>query len=396
MGSLILMCAFITGATEVEINTIDGRSLSGTLQEFDAHHLKLQTSDGPVSLEAKQLASFVPRDHAPAAPQPAPLIVTVADGSRLAAHDFLCDADNARITLPDGEMVSVAREHLADVRLQPLVESQAADWERIRSTDTTGDLLVVGQRGGLDYHRGVVAEVTGERVQFSLEGETLPVKRVKVFGIVFYQTAGSAAPKVLAHITDISGSRWAVQTVSLEAGELAWTTPSGVSLKRDLEKIVRLEFSQEGVAYLSDLQPESIEWTPYFGTSADPAGRERLYAPRVNQNLQSQPLSLGGQQYARGIAIHSRTLLVYRLPDRFQRFQATAGVDDFVRPRGNLRLVIRGDDRVLLDTTITGADAPIPVDLDISGARRVSILADFGDGLDVADHLVLADARFVR
>jgi hypothetical protein len=67
-----------------------------------------------------------------------------------------------------------------------------------------------------------------------------------------------------------------------------------------------------------------------------------------------------------------------------------------VRPNGNVRLVIQGDDRVLLETSVAGTEAARLVDLDLTGVRRLSILVDFGENLDVADHLDLAEARIVK
>lgn len=395
MKSVVLICLVLGGAPEVEVTAIDGKTSVGSLVELNGERLTLQSAAGPVSLEVKQTAGFAARNPVAGSRGGIPVEVALADGSVLAAQDFRCEQASAHITLREGEVVSVTREHLAAVRLQPFAEGQAADWDRIRQTEATGDLLVVSQNGGTDFHRGVVGDVTDERVQFTMDGESFPVKRSKVLGLVFYHAAGAARPKTIAQITDASGSRWAVATLALN-GQLSWTTPSGISQSRDLAQIARLDFARQGITYLGDLPPESTEWTPFFGPSAVPEGRVRLYSPRTDQNLDAQPLVLGGKQYSRGVAIHSRTLLVYRLPDRFQRFQATAGVDDSVRPRGNLRLVIQGDDRVLLDTAITGADAPVPIDLDIAGVRRISVLADFGEGMDVADHLVLGDARLVQ
>jgi hypothetical protein len=121
-----------------------------------------------------------------------------------------------------------------------------------------------------------------------------------------------------------------------------------------------------------------------------------FYAPRSDQNLASKPLQLDGKQYPKGLALHSRTEMVYRLPGRFSRLKAIAGIDDGVRPQGNVRLVVRGDDKVLLETTLTGADPPQPLDLDISGVRRLAILVDFGGEMDAADHLDLCNARIIK
>jgi hypothetical protein len=124
--------------------------------------------------------------------------------------------------------------------------------------------------------------------------------------------------------------------------------------------------------------------------------RSEFYAPRGDRSLLSGPLQVDGIRYAKGLALHSRTTLVYRLPGRFRRLVAVAGIDDRVRPRGNVRLVIRGDDRVLLDAAVAGTDPARPLDLDVAGVRRLTILVDFGEDLDVADHLDLCEARLLQ
>jgi hypothetical protein len=121
-----------------------------------------------------------------------------------------------------------------------------------------------------------------------------------------------------------------------------------------------------------------------------------FYAPRMDQNLSSKPLQLDKTRYPKGVSLHSRTELVYRLPGRFSRFKAIAGIDDEVAPNGHVRLVIRGDDQVLFDGPIAGGDKPKSLDLDIGGVKRLTILVDFGEKLDVGDHLDLCLARISK
>ncbi len=158
----------------------------------------------------------------------------------------------------------------------------------------------------------------------------------------------------------------------------------------------QIDFSHGKLIYLSDLKPESVAFTPYFGTGKTLPLLAKFFALREDKNLQSGPLQVGNKKYAKGLALHSRTRVVYRLPGRFSRFQATVGIDDAVRPRGKVRLVIYGDDRVLFESTVTGTDPPKPVDVDLTGVRRIAILADFGEEMDVADHLDLCEARIIK
>jgi len=83
-----------------------------------------------------------------------------------------------------------------------------------------------------------------------------------------------------------------------------------------------------------------------------------LFQPRVDRALFGGPLQLPREAngratpawpYAKGLAIHSRTKIVYRLPREFRSFSAIAGIDSRVRPAGNVRLVSGDWNRAYLD-----------------------------------------------
>ena len=291
-------------------------------------------------------------------------------------------------------VVDLPAAGIAAVRLRGQGDRLAGDWQRILGMEVDTDLLVVrkGDDAAVDYHRGVLRDVTDEIVHFELDGDVLPVKRTKVHGLVYYRPAGGAAAKSVCRLTDTSGSRWSVAKLSLAEG-LQWTTCGGLTIARGLDAVTQMDFSGGKVVFLSDLKPESVAFTPYFGTAENVPVLAGFRAPRRDKNLQHEPLRLDKKEYGKGLALHSRTEVVYRLPDRFRRFKAVAGIDDGVRPQGNVRLVVSGDDRVLLETSVAGTDPPKPIDLDLTGVRRLRILVDFGENFDVADHLDLCEAR---
>jgi hypothetical protein len=62
-----------------------------------------------------------------------------------------------------------------------------------------------------------------------------------------------------------------------------------------------------------------------------------------------------------------------------------------------VRLLIRDDQgRELLQTVIAGNEPPRPIELDISGVRRLVIVVDFGDRLSSGDCLLLCNARLSK
>jgi hypothetical protein len=75
---------------------------------------------------------------------------------------------------------------------------------------------------------------------------------------------------------------------------------------------------------------------------------------------------------------------------------ALVGIDVAVRPSGKVRLVIRGDENVLLETVVLGTDPPKPIDLSIKGIRRLVVLVDFADAANVGDHMLICDARITK
>jgi hypothetical protein len=151
------------------------------------------------------------------------------------------------------------------------------------------------------------------------------------------------------------------------------------------------------VQYLSDLEPESSNWLGYVAGANVPDSVNRWFKPRFNEAVDGGELKIGGTVFAKGIAMSSRSELVYRLPPgEFKRLTAMAGIDSRGRPRGAVRLVIYGDDKVLLDVDVRATHEALPIDLDLTGVNRLKIVADFGANGEVMDLFDLADARILQ
>jgi hypothetical protein len=165
---------------------------------------------------------------------------------------------------------------------------------------------------------------------------------------------------------------------------------AGPEVRAPASAVAALDFSFGKLQYLSEMEPRDVKYVPFWDLM--------LYEYRRDRSLDGPPITLAGKSYARGLAMHSRTQLRYRIGGEFARFQAVAGIDDTVRSlKRQVRLVISGDGRVLFEGEISGKDPPRPLDLDVAGVRDLSILCDFGaDMTDEADHLDLADAKLIK
>ncbi|MBN2473015.1 MAG: NPCBM/NEW2 domain-containing protein [Pirellulales bacterium] len=394
IATLVALIA-TAAAPQFEVRSLGGQTVVGTVERFDADQITIRTAEGPVSLKTDDLLGIASKPKpTPPAEEPAAWIDLI-DGSSLVARQYSVINGRTQATLLGGQTVGLPAGSVSSVRLTPQTDTLAAEWSRLSRLKIDTDLLVIRKGESIDYHKGILRDVTDTLVHFDLGGDAVPVNRSKVDGLLYYRVLADPLPETVCRLTDADGSQWSAASLALTS-DLQWTTPTGLSITRSLAAVAEIDFSRGKVLFLGDLRPESVEFTPYFGGRDDVPVLAEFYTPRPERSLESGRLRLDGTTYDRGLALHSRTKVVYRLPGRFRRFKATIGIDDAVRPHGHVRLVILGDENVLLEATVTGTDPPMPVDLDLAGIRRLAVLADFGDQLDTADHLDLCEARILK
>jgi hypothetical protein len=95
--------------------------------------------------------------------------------------------------------------------------------------------------------------------------------------------------------------------------------------------------------------------------------------------------------------VHSRQRLTYDLPGRAEAFVATVGIDDSARGRGAVEFAVLVDDQPVWSSgVVRGRDEPRPVPrVSLKGARRLTLLVDFGPEANVLDHADWCDAVLI-
>jgi hypothetical protein len=296
------------------------------------------------------------------------------------------------------------------VRLQPLSPAAADHWREIRHLDLTGDVLVLLKRDGksLDYIEGVLGDVLPEKIEFKLDGEPLRINPAQVAGFLYFRSTDDAGAEPLCVVQGRSGLRAAVVRARLADRLLRLTTASGAKFAWPLHDIHSADYSAGKLQYLSDMQPLSQRWTPLVGLPAGATLAAEYGQPRFNHSAYGGPLAvrLGDpphtstaaqtRSFRKGLALRSRTEIVYRVPAGFRRFAATAGIDPATSGSGNVRLEVYGDDRLLWEDDIAGQAPPTAIELDVAGLKRLKIVVDYGRNLDSGDWLNLCDARIVK
>ncbi len=396
---LLAMTALAMAAPEFEATTLDGKTATGRLARLDTQQAVLETEQGEATFSLDTLAALSRRGVTDA-PQAKPALwVELADESAIAAVEYLVKESAATITLTTGDKLEIPTKAIRWVRFSAPTagdDKLAAQWSKITETAAAGDLVVVRKGESLDFLEGVIGDLNADTCQFQFDGDTIAVKREKLEGLIYFHPATAELPEAVARVYTQDGSRLAVESASSADDRLQLSTPGGAKWDVPIGEVTRMDFSAGKVAYLSDLDPQRVEYEPYFGfREAVPAVAE-YYAYRRDAGFENHPLVLDGTNYRKGLALQSRTTLVYRLPGKFRVLKAVVGIDDKVRATGDAQLTIRADGKTLWAGELRGSEPPRELELELAGARRLEIVADYGPSQDVGDRVILAEIRVTK
>jgi len=262
----------------------------------------------------------------------------------------------------------------------PLVEQLAKndtdhDWVLLRNGERLPGVVKALGRGELTFS-GVIGEAT------------IPFERVVAVSLARAQPVERGAG-VLAVVELSDGSRISGRLVEGDEERMTLAAVGKDLLTFRFRGAVKaVEFRGGRRVYLSDLEPERVEQAAYLG---------RVWAYRRDRAVGGGPLSLRGKVYRKGLGVHARARLAYRLRARYTRFQAEIGIDDAAGGRGDAAFRVLADGRTVFERASVGGDEPaVPIDLDVRGVRELELVVGFGAGLDVADHADWAAARVDR
>lgn len=388
----------------VTVQPIDGEVYSSQLEGFEGKNALLDAKTVPLAeLKAIQFQ----KDPAAVESQ---LAVTLGE-STLLAQSVTLSEDLFQIQPAVGgnaEQLKAGTVQMVLFQKSELGQNVDldADWNEIRSMDLPDDQLVILRDGKLSHYFGKILEITEKAVRFEQDGEVLNVKRKHVFAVRFAPLSNDEVSHetekdpqenpLLGVLTDAAGSSLSISSLVPAEGNAQITLTSGAKLTLPDSALAGLDLSSGRAVSLASLKAESVTVTPFFGMENAPESLLKFNAPQLNRAFGGGKIQLGGKEYATGLELCSRTQIVFRLPSSFQTFRATVGIDDSVRPGGSSEVTILADEKVLFKDVLTGKDAPKPLNLDLSGARRLTILVDFGENGNFGDYVGFGDAALEK
>ncbi|MFT5322599.1 MAG: hypothetical protein ACI8P0_000434 [Planctomycetaceae bacterium] len=385
-ASAVMMLLAIVNAPQVEISTIEGARHSGVLTSADADSWKLEADGKSVEvlmssiLEARLQTKGEARETSPHE-------TVLTDGSRIGTSSVSLSGDKLTIAAAATDSIELPRSAIGNIRLAESPSSLDEQWTDLLERERREDWLVLRKQDKLDFVPGVVSRIDETHVFLLLDGDTVPVPRPKVFGVILRQRQ-SGETKSAGIIELVSGDRLAVRSVTSKGTDFTLQLAAGPSIVVPMQSVRVVDFSADKLTWLSSLKPRDIKHEFRF---IDPA------APLKNdQDVWGDELQLGNRTFTRGVCIRSKTIVRYRLNGDHSRFVALMGIQHGYA--GDVHVEISADGQRLLTKDVTPQDeAPIEVDLDISGKFMLEILVDYGKvESDIGDHLVLAEARLLK
>lgn len=388
MTLFLCMLALLSDGPEVRVDLLSplegSKQIRGSLGSWDANQLVLTKAGANTTIPLAQVLAV---DFPAASPREnvGAIRVFTVDGTRLFGKTLQIEGRQAQVELTTGEKKAFSFHQLLAITWAPLSPAEGAQWVERAVQKRSLDLLTVEKEGKRMELEGTVVGLGATAAEFTLDGETIPVPRERIRSIHFAHAPMSKDAR--ADILDASGNLWVATRVARDGDRLAWTTRIGIAASLPLTEIVRVDFARSRLAYLSDLEPVFVQHVPFFDTP---------WPYRRDSNLEAGRLRLHGTPYARGLSLHSKTILEYQLGGEFRRFDAVVGIDDAALGAGDAAVRVFADGQLLWEARVRGGEMPRELSVPLAGRDRLRIEVDYGAMLDVGDQVDFADARLIR
>jgi hypothetical protein len=372
------------------VSLLDGTQVAGLLAGVSAGGgLRVLTPNGTREIPAANILSLSLAVGTTVTPK-AGVRVELASGDVLAGIVDDGRLDLISLTCPS---VGSVRLQLDDIRRVTMLEAVTPSMVIPGHVPTDDEIyLAAGDR--LDRVRGEVVLLDRSSVVIdtaSAKGRKFRFRRDGVVAILLAPLEKYKPPDgILAVARFRDGSRVTGTLISALGGALGMKMVSGTRVTLGLRLLARIDFKNPAFVSLCDLKPSSSQEVPFL-----PGGR--LHGVIKDVGFRGEPrLRIGEQSFFRGFGMHARTVLRFTLDGAYSRLQAVAGIDPHTRDRAlpgsvRMKILVDGRERWKSPLLVSGSAARQVAVADLTGARTLTLVVDFGESCAVGARGIFAD-----
>jgi hypothetical protein len=348
----------------VRLELADGGPAEGILRAIGAESVGIEAAAGPRSVPLVEVRRLVRLE--PPSPARGRVRVELVDGTGIEGNDFTWSGDSAAVSRPPAVIdLPIGRVRRVEFRPADDRAFDAPAWLAAVPDLPTDDLVVVAKGDTHEVVECAMVAVSAETVTVVLDGETIPVKRGRVVGLVWARPQAAVTGARVALV----GGDLVASSVEFTGDDLA--IDGGVHVPVGL--LESIDFAAGRTVPLGDLKPERVETEPFVGGLARVEGVAAFFAPRFG------PPAAGTT--ARPLVVRPRTRATWPVPPGARRFRAVAVRADGARPQATVRVAVRADDRTPREAVLDAASAGgVPLDVDVAAANRLELVVDFSGG----------------
>lgn len=333
-------------------------------------------------------------------------VVILADGSWLVGEPIALNSEEIRLDARLFGELALPRQAVRGIayRLPADAPQRDALLDRISQRRDAGDLLLLangdeltgratGQKGADDQQEEQLLFAVGASKDASSLGLS------KLAAIAFDSVlVDSAAPRGRYTVCTLrDGTRLMVTNVAAKAGRYELTLASGIKLRLEddaiSDDIAAWQPLGAGVVYLSDVADAGYKHIPFLS---------QTWPFHKDRNCHGGRLRSGGMLYAKGLGMRSTSRLAYDFDDSYRQFAAELALDDSAGTRGSVifRVFTAGEGTAWKTAyespVIRGGDPPLPITVDLAGAKRIALIVDFAERGDECDDADWLNARLMK
>ncbi len=274
------------------------------------------------------------------------------------------------LTLPPVVLREIWSQEVITGKLMLPRTGEQAEFDNVYAKSESGEIQrVAGKILGRD----------GDSLQIEIDGKSRQLKWAKVAGLVFKLLPPATNDSPYQIVDFVSGQHLSGQVTNLSADSLQMETIWKQQIELLRSQVARISVKNGRMRSLVELTPSHAEQVGYLD----------LVRPyQTNKSFTGSPLQIGDEKYAEGLCTHSHTVLDYDLGGGFSQFRSAVGLQKEDGDQGHVIVRVRVDGVAKFEESLVGGQPAKAISIDLTGAKTLQLEVDFGDGFDVADHLV--------